>query len=335
MRPKVSTVKEGRPSAQGGARSTYNLSADYRTNRWRQALRGWQLYAMIAIPLVYIIVFWYVPMYGAQIAFRRYLPTQGIWNSPWVGLLHFKRFFTSAQFKTVVSNTFTLSLYVLLAGIPAPIILALALNSSTIARFAKIVQTTTYLPYFISTVVMVGIIIQVLSPQIGIVALVFKLFGVAPINFLADPRLFRSAYVWSGIWQATGWGSVVYLAALSAIDPTLHEAAVVDGASRFRRILHIDLPGILPVATILLILNTGNILYVGFEKIFLMQNDLNLPASEVIQTYLYKVSFSVKGLGIPNYSYSTAIGLFNSVVSFVLLFAVNKLAKKIGETSLW
>jgi putative aldouronate transport system permease protein len=293
---------------------------------------NYQLYLVLLVPLLFIIVFRYIPMYGAQIAFRNYSVSRGIWGSDWVGLAQFQRFIMSYQFQRVLVNTLGISIYQLIAGFPFPIILALALNSTNIFGLKKIVQTTTYIPHFISTVVMVAMVMQFLSPRIGIFNDIRKLFGLEAIHFIAEPTYFRTIYVWSGVWQSAGWGSIIYLAALSGIDPSLHEAATVDGASKLQRIFHIDIPGIMPTAIILLIINAGGMMNVGFEKTFLLQNELNLRASEVIQTYVYKVGLAS---ATANYSYSTAIGIFNAVINFLLIVTVNKIAQKLGETSLW
>ncbi len=294
--------------------------------------RNYQLYLLILLPVVYIIVFNYIPMYGAQIAFKKFNAAKGIWGSPWVGLENFERFISAYQFERLIRNTLEISIYSFIAGFPIPVILALALNSSNHPRFKKLVQTTTYAPYFISVVVLVGILTQFLSPRIGILNKIIEALGGSPKMFMAEPKYFSSVYVWSGIWQTAGWGSIVYLAALAGVDETLHEAAVVDGASRLRRIWHIDIPGILPTMTILLILNAGQIMNVGFEKVILMQNSQNIQRSEVIATYVYKIGLTSN---LPNYSYASAIGLFNSVINFILLLIVNQIAKRFSETSLW
>lgn len=298
----------------------------------RRILANYQLYLILLVPLAYLLVFRYVPMYGAQIAFRNYSVRRGIWESQWVGLYHFQRFFASYQFRRVLVNTLGISIYQLVAGFPIPIILALALNSTNLPGYKRIIQTTTYVPHFISVVVMVGIILQFLSPRIGIINELRSIFGGKPINFMAEPEYFRSIYVWSGVWQNAGWGSIVYLAALSSVDPNLHEAAIIDGATKFQRILNIDFPTILPTAVILLIVRAGQMMNVGFEKVFLMQNDLNLRTSEVIQTYVYKIGLASE---LANYSYSSAIGLFNSFVNLLLIVGVNGVARRVGETSLW
>lgn len=294
--------------------------------------RHWQLFVLFLIPLLYILIFKYGPMYGAQIAFKDFRAAHGIWNSEWVGFKHFIRFFRSAIFDTVMINTIGISIYYLLAGFPFPIILALSLNTIRHARYKKTIQLVTYAPYFISTVVMVGLILQFLDPRSGLLNQAITMIGGEPKNLLSNPALFKSIYVWSGVWQTAGFGSIIYLAALASVDPQMHEAAVIDGATLFQRVIHIDLPGIMPTAVILLILSIGSVLDLGFEKIFLMQNPLNMRTSEVISTYVYKV-----GLASPttNYSYPTAIGLFQSVVSLILLLGVNRAAKKLGKSSLW
>lgn len=299
---------------------------------FQELLKIWQLYLLMLLPLLYLIIFKYVPMYGAQIAFRDFSPVKGIWGSEWVGLHYFTRFFNSYQFWTILRNTISLSLYQLLAGFPFPIILALSLNYLTNIRFKKTVQMVTYFPHFISVVVVVGMIYQVLDPRIGIVAEIVKLFGGTPDNYLGRADLFQSIYVWSGVWQNVGFDCIIYLAALSTVDPALHEAAVVDGASKLKRMWHIDIPGILPIAIILLILNVGQMLEIGFEKVFLLQNPLNLSTAEVIDTYVYKVGLASQ---VVDFSYASAIGLFRNAINLVLLIVVNQASKKLGQESLW
>jgi multiple sugar transport system permease protein/putative aldouronate transport system permease protein len=294
--------------------------------------RGWQLYVLMFLPFVYLVVFKYVPMYGAQIAFRDYSVTQGIWGSDWVGLKHFMRFFQSYEFWRIMGNTIGLSFYQLIAGFPFPILLALGLNYAGNLKFKKTVQMVTYAPHFISVVVMVGIIFQVLDPRIGILNHVLQWFGMEPVDLMGKAEYFSSIYVWSGIWQNVGFNCIIYLAALAGIDPALHEAAVVDGATKLQRMRHIDLPGITPVVVILLILNVGNMLEIGFEKVFLMQNPLNLRTSEIIDTYVYKTGIASQ---VVNFSYSSAIGLFRNILNLILLIAVNQTAKKLGQNSLW
>jgi putative aldouronate transport system permease protein len=291
--------------------------------------RHWQLYLIIFLPIVYLIVFKYTPILGSQIAFRKYNFKDGIWNSPWVGFENFQTFFKSPQFSRLLTNTIGLSLYNILAGVLPPIILAIALSYIKFKRFGKTVQMVTYMPYFISTVLVVGILTQLLSLSGPINNIIVSLGG-EKIHFLGEPGMFKTMYVFSGLWQATGYNTVIYLSALAAVDPQLHEAAIVDGASIWQRIRYVDIPSILPTAVILLILSCGHILSLGYEKVLLLQNDLNMATSDIILTYVYRI-----GLRSMQYSYSTAIGLFQSVVSLIMLFLVNKIAKKFGETSLW
>lgn len=297
-----------------------------------RARRNYQLYLLLLAPMVWLVIFQYVPMYGVIVAFKSFRADLGILWSPWVGLRHFERFFRSFYFERTVINTIVLSAYGLVAAFPMPIILALAMNSSLRRKFTRTVQFITYMPYFISTVVLVGMILEFLNPRVGLLNMARQTLGLQSMDFMARPELFRHIYVWSGIWQNAGWGTIIYLAALAGIDPELHEAATCDGANRLRRIIHIDLPGILPTITILLILNLGTIISIGFEKAFLMQNPLNLATSEVISTFVYKVGLAAS---VPNFSYGAAIGLFLSVINFGMIALVNAVAKRIGETSLW
>lgn len=292
--------------------------------------RHWQLYLVILCPIVYIIIFRYFPMYGAQIAFKDFIANKGIGGSPWVGFKHFEYFFKSPSFWRLISNTLGISAYSLLAGFPIPIILALSLNEVVSRKLKKSVQLITYAPFFISTVVMVSILMQFFSPNVGFYGTLMRFLGQTPDNIMGIPQYFKSIYVWSGVWQYTGYSSVIYIAVLSGIDPSLHEAAIVDGASKLQRIWHVDIPGIMPTATILLILNMGQVMNVGFEKVFLMQNPLNMVTSDVISTYVYRI-----GLISAQFSFSTAVGLFNSFVNLFLIIAVNHMAKRLGETSLW
>ncbi|NWL87078.1 sugar ABC transporter permease [Paenibacillus sp. 79R4] len=293
-------------------------------------LKNWELYIFIAPAFLYFVIFQYGPMYGIQIAFKNFVPSQGITGSEWVGFEHFNRFFHSYYFKDLLWNTFSLSFYELAIGFPLPIIMALAFNEVRNGFFKKSVQTITYAPHFISVVVMAGMVITFLTPSTGVIVKLIELFGIDAPAFLTDPRWFKTVYVLSGVWQSTGWGTIIYLAALSGVDPQLHEAAIVDGASRFKRVLHINLPTIVPTIMILLILNVGNILGIGYEKVLLLQNPLNMDSSDVISTFVYR-----SGLVSAQYSFSTAVGLFNSVVNALLLITVNKIAKRTSETSLW
>jgi putative aldouronate transport system permease protein len=280
--------------------------------------------------LAYLAIFHYAPMYGVQIAFKDFIATKGIFGSPWAGIKHFQRFFASHVFWRLITNTLGISFYQLIAGFPFPIILAILLNEARCRWYKKTVQMITYAPHFISTVVMVSIILQFLEPRFGLVNRVLAAFGGQAVNFIAVPEYFKSIFVFSGIWQNVGYSSVIYIAALAGIDPQIEEAAIVDGASRLQKIRHVDIPGILPTAVVLLILNMGHIMNIGFEKIFLMQNPLNMRTSDVISTYVYRV-----GLISAQYSFSAAVGLFNSVVNLVLIITVNHIARRLGETSLW
>lgn len=298
--------------------------------RMKRVLRAWQLYVLLTPAIVYVAIFKYWPMYGVQIAFRNYNPIDGFSGSPWVGLDNFVRFVHSYQFTQVVGNTLWIAVLGLLIAFPVPIFLALIVNQLQSERFKKFTQTVLYSPAFISTVVVVGIMFVLLSPRSGLVNNVIKLTGGEPIFFMGTPEWFRPVYVISDVWQNAGFSMIVYLAALASIDPSLHEAAKVDGASKFQRIRHIDLPGITPVITILFILAIGNLLNVGFEKALLMQTDLNLAASEIIQTYVYHA-----GLQQAQFSYSAAIGLFNSLLNLALLLTFNWIARRTQQASLW
>lgn len=290
------------------------------------------LYLLIFPAVLLSFLFAYIPMYGVVIAFKDYSNPLGIINSPFAEPLykHFLRFFNSFQFKTTIKNTLAISIYSMLATVPLPIAMALILNQIRTKSVKRVFQTISYLPHFISTVVMVGIILILLSPSSGLIGAIYRLFGAQAPNIMGIPGAFSSVYVWADVWQHTGWDSIIYLAALSAVDPALYEAAVVDGANRWQRLWKIDLAMLLPTACILLILRAGSIMNVGFEKVYLMQNTLNLSASEVISTYVYKI-----GIINSQYSYSSAINLFNTFVNLVLLLTVNFFSKKLNETSLW
>jgi putative aldouronate transport system permease protein len=292
--------------------------------------KSWQLYLLIMPTFIYFIVFKYVPMYGILMAFKDFVPSKGVMGSPWVGFKHFNRFFNSFQFWTLIRNTVGLSVLQMIITFPIPIIIALMLNQLARERIKKFIQTVIYAPYFISTVVLVGMMYIFTSPTTGFINNIIKGLGWEPIYFFASPGWFQPLYVLSSVWQGTGWATVIYMAALSGVDPQLHEAAIVDGASKLKRILTVDVPGILPVIIIQLILSIGNVMNVGFEKAFLMQTPLNLDTSEIIPTYIYKV-----GLQQSQYSFSTAVGLFNAVINLILLILVNKIVKKFSETSLW
>ncbi|MBF1724687.1 MULTISPECIES: ABC transporter permease subunit [unclassified Granulicatella] len=288
------------------------------------------LYVLLFPSIILLIMFAYIPMFGLVIAFKDYSPANGILNSPWVGFKYFTQFFNSVQFGTTMMNTLKISIYSILVGFPLPILLALLCNQLRAGKFKKVFQVTTYLPHFISTMVMCGMIILFLSPNSGLIANIFKSLGWTMPNLLSKPDSFAGVYVWSDVWQHIGWDSIIYLAALSAIDPTYYEAATMDGASRMQKILNIDLPLLLPTAMILLILRAGSLLSIGFEKVLLLQNPLNLAGSEVISTYVYKV-----GMQNFQYSYSTAIGLFNTVVNLIILLSVNWFSKRYTKTGLF
>lgn len=295
----------------------------------RKLWGSWQLYVCLLPAFLYLIVMNYAPMYGVQIAFRNYVAKKGIWGSEWVGLRHFNTFVHSVQFPVLIRNTLLLSLYSLLIGFPINILLALMLHEVKCVPFKKLVQNATYIPHFISIVVLVAMISNFTSPSIGFINKFIVALGGSPIDFMGDSKWFRTVYIASDIWQNSGWNSIIYIAALSGIDPQLYEAASIDGANRFQRILHINIPGILPTIVMLLILNCGSILSVGYEKAFLMQNTLNSDVSEIISTYVYKI-----GLQGSKYSYSAAIGLFNSVINFGILLSVNAISKRLSNITL-
>lgn len=299
----------------------------------RSCGKRWQLFVFLLPAVVYILIFHYYPMFGVQIAFRDYTPRGGIWNSPWVGMKHFIRFFKSYQFERVLTNTLYISFYSLFMNFPLSIIMALCINTVRNAKFKKIVQTITYMPHFISVVVLVGMITQMLNPVMGMYGVVYRLLGGNgyPKDILTNAGAFRHLYVWSGIWQNLGWNTIIYISALSSVDPELHEAAEIDGASRLKRIIYIDFPVLIPTAAIMLIMNAGAIMNVGFEKTYLMQNNTNLIASEVISTYVYKTGMSQ---GTTQFSYASAIGLFNSFVNCVMLIIFNTLSNRLSKGNL-
>lgn len=296
----------------------------------KEMRKEYQLYLFILPAIIYFIIFHYLPMYGVQIAFRKYTEVKGILGSTWIGFDNFRRFFSSYQFWRLMKNTLGLSFYSLIAEFPIPIILALLLNQVSNKKYKKFVQTVTYAPHFISLVVMIGMLQLFLSPTSGIVNHIIEMFGGKSIVFLAEPSYFKHMYVFSAVWQHTGWGAILYLATLASVGPELYEAAKVDGASKWQIVCNIDFPSILPTATIMLILNVGRLMNIGMQKALLLQNSINISASEIIPTYVYKM-----GIINAQFSYSTAIGLFNSIVNIILLVSVNKFAKKVSETSLW
>lgn len=306
-----------------------------KVSRWtglgRRIKRHWQLYVLFLPPLAYVVVFLWGPLFGLQVAFRNFSPVKGITGSPWVGAKYLVQFVTSYQFWPTLTNTLILNGYELLALFPLPIVLAVLLNTVRSKAYQRGVQLITYAPHFISTVVVVGIILMLFSPTGGVVNQAIAAFGGKPVDFLAVDT-FRHTYVWSGAWQTLGYSAIIYLAALAGVSPELHEAARVDGANIIKRIWHIDLPAIMPVMITLLILNVGSVLSVGFEKVLLMQNPLNTSVSEVIDTYSYRIAFSG---AIPQYSLGAAIGLFKSVISLALLLIANALASRVAKQSLF
>ena len=298
---------------------------------WRAIAKNWGLYLLIAPSFILLLFFTYFPMYGVQIAFKDYNLMAGITRSPWADpwYKYFQRFFNSYQSELVIKNTLLLGLYSIAAGYPIPILLGLLINQMRPGKFRRVYQTVTYIPHFISTVVLVGMLNIMLSPSSGLIGAIYKLFGAQAPNLLASPRLFPSLYVWSDVWQNAGWDAIVYLAALASVDPNLYEAATVDGAGKRQKMLYIDLPMLLPMSCVMLILRAGGIMNVSFEKAYLMQNDLNLSVSEMISTYVYK-------LGIINsqYSLSAAVNLFNTLVNLALLLLVNQITRQLGDTSI-
>jgi putative aldouronate transport system permease protein len=291
--------------------------------------RNWTLYLLVIPVVLFYILFNYKPMYGALIAFKDFTPGRGFADSPWIGFEHFIRFFESPFFFRLVRNTFLISFYGLLFGFPAPIVLALLLNEVRHSPFKRSVQTITYLPHFISMIVIAGMITD-FSQATGLFNDIIVFFGGERIPLLLQPNLYRPIYIASDIWQQVGWGTIIYLSALSAIDPELYEAAMIDGAGRFKQLIHITLPCLAPTIVILLILRIGQLLGVGYEKTILLYNPSTYETADIISTYVYRV-----GLLEQDWSYSTAIGLFNSVINFSLLIIANKISRKVSETSLW
>ena len=301
-----------------------------RKKLWKRMLECKALYLMILPAFIYILIFNYWPMYGVQIAFRNFNFADGLSGSPWAGMKWFNYFFKGNNFKTLIRNTLILNFYDLLAGFPVPIILALIMHGVPSKRFKKISQTVTYLPHFISVVVLVGMMDCMFSINSGWVNTIIEAFGGQRVYLMGEAKYFRHVYVWSGVWQQMGWNSIIYLAALTSIDPGLHEAAMIDGAGKLRRMWHIDVPGILPTVAIMLILRFGSMMSMGFDKVYIMQNSLNYSVSEVLTTHIYKM-----GIKSTKYSYSAAIGLFNNIINFTLLVTVNKLSDKLSGNSLW
>lgn len=302
-----------------------------RSRAMKRIASNWDLYVMIAIPLILLLVFFYYPMFGLQIAFKRFSASGGIWGSEWVGLYQFKKMLNTPKFAQVFFNTLKISVYYILVKAVVTVFFAMLLNVVRNKVYKKTVQMITYMPYFISTVIMVGILSQLLNSRIGLYGNICNMLGVQAVDIWSKPQYFPHIYVWSGIWQNLGWNSVIYLAALSSVDQALYEAASIDGASRFKQLIHIDFPSIMPTFVILFILSVGSMMSLGYEKILLMQNQLNLSASEIISTYSYKVALQTG----TDYSYGTAISLFDSVINLVLIVFVNQLSKRVTDSSLW
>jgi len=303
-----------------------------RVERWNRAMRrDWQYWLFLLLPIAFLLIFEYYPMLGTQIAFRNYKAKYGIWGSEWAGFKWFIKFFESYQFKRVVSNTFILSVYNVFVSTLIPIGFALIFNCVEKPRYKKFVQTIVTLPHFISTVVLVGLLMQIFNSRVGLYGVIYEaITGTYPKDIFSDSGTFRHMFVWSGVWQNFGWSSIIYIAALHGVDPGLHEAAQIDGATRFQRMIHVDFPHITPTIITLMIMNVGKVMSVGFQKVYLMQNNLNLNVSEIISTYTYEI-----GLVQNNYSYSAAIGLFNSIINLILVLTTNRIARKVSETSLW
>lgn len=305
-----------------------NTGAAHRT--FISVKRNWFLYLMLLVPVTYTVIFKYLPMVGIQIAFRDYRVVDGIFGSPWAGMKYFKMFFDSPNFIPVLKNTLLLSAYNILLSFPFAIVFAVMVNEVSNTKFKKTVQLISYAPYFISTVVLVAMLMDFTNIRTGLINTFLGAFGIEPINFFGEAKYFRSLYVWSNVWQSTGYSAIIYIAALTGIDPTLYEAAKIDGATRLQKIRYVDLPCLKPTIIILLIVSVGQIMNLGFEKAFLMQTPLNRDTSEIIATYSYKIAFESG-----QYSFSTAIGLFNSVVNMVLLLVVNRISRKLADASLW
>lgn len=299
--------------------------------RLKRIWRNKVLYLMLSVPFVMLILFRYVPMYGVQIAFKNYKPSDTIQSASWVGLKYVRKFFESYNFWTIMANTLTIGLYSLATFFCAPT-LAICINYLTNRRLQKTVQTITYLPHFISTVVMCSIILQFFDARNGLFNIFMGLFGVPARNYMGIPSAFKHIYIWTGIWQDVGYASIIYIASLASVSPELHEAAMIDGATLLGRIRHVDLPSLLPTMSVLLIMRCGQVLNVGYEKVYLLQNSMNIDASEVISTYVYKQGLTS---GLPQYSYATAIGLFVSLINLVLLVSVNRITGKLSGNSLF
>ncbi|MFC4597505.1 ABC transporter permease [Cohnella hongkongensis] len=318
-------------SARGDTGAPQTLIGDNRGRRLlKQMAKRYDLYLMLLLPVAWYLIFHYGPLYGLQIAFKNFNPGKGILGSSWIGFDHFERFFDSYYFGRLLWNTLTINLFSMLIAFPIPILLALIVTEIRSRRYSKLLQNITYMPHFISVVVIVGILTVFLSASTGPVNKLIEALGGSPVEFMQSAGWFKTIYIGSNIWQSMGWQSIIYIAALAGVNPDLYEAAKIDGASRMRRIWHVSLPGIIPVIVILLILDVGHFMNIGFEKILLMQNNLNIESSDVISTFVYTTGI-LKG----EYSYTAAIGLFNSAINLILLLLVNRFARKTSETSLW
>ena len=298
--------------------------------RYRLSKTELQFWIIVAVPLLYILLYCYVPMGGIILAFKDYSIRKGIWGSEWVGLRYFRQFLTSPSSLNVIKNTLILGIYSLVVTFPLPIVLAIMLNEMRSLKYKKFIQMVTYAPYFISTVVFVGMLMQLFSQRTGIVNVLLKKIGMDPVNFLGNSSCFRSLYVWSGLWQGAGYSSIMYIAALAGVDPQLQEAAIIDGASKMQRIWHVDLPEIRPTIVTCLIFSCAGAIAIGFDRVYLMQNSLNANVSEVIATFVYKVGLVNSDIG-----FSTAAGLFQSLVSFLILVTANKICRKLLDIGLW
>ena len=298
-------------------------------NIWHRVYSDRALYLLLLPSFIIMFIFTYLPMYGVVIAFKDFTPAKGIMGSSWAGFKYFKQYFNSFQFWPTIKNTLILSIYSIVVTFPLPIVLALICNQMRTGKFKKVFQVSTYLPHFISTVVMCGMIILFLSPSSGVIAKLLSLIGIQMPNVMGSAGAFPSVYVWTEVWQHLGWDSILYIAALAAIDPSLYEAATMDGASKWQKMLKIDIPLLMPTATVMFILRMGSVMNVGFEKVYLLQNNLNTASSEIISTYVYKM-----GLVSSQYSLSSAIGLFNNLINLILLVTVNYISKKMSDTSL-
>ena len=311
-----------------------NATGFEKNEKWshvgRMLWRNRYLYLLILPAVIWYATFMYAPLYGAQIAFRDFMPALGITGGKWVGFKYFIQFFESEYFWRLMKNTLGISLYSIIMGFPVPVILALMMNEVRSKVFKKSVQTIVYMPHFISAVVVVSLINAMLSPSSGLLNQIITMFGGTPIHFMAEPKYFKTVFVISEIWQSAGYGSIIYLAALTSIDPSLYEAATVDGASKWKKLIHITLPGIMPTIMTMLILRMGAVFTVGYEKTMLMYNEATYETADVISTYVYRRAFEGG-----EYSFSAAIGLFNSIINFIVIILFNKISKKISEVSLW